>query len=96
MWIVTDKWGNEIRLTDERWEHIIHHHWELEDYLDEILEAVRIGRRKQSADISSKYKYSKAFDDLPHDYTNIVVVVKLEPDNFIITAYPIRRGRRRR
>ena len=23
MWIVTDKWGNEIRLTDERWEHII-------------------------------------------------------------------------
>ena len=94
MWIVTDKWGNEIRLTDERWEHIIEHHWELEDYLDEILETVRIGRRKQSADISSKYKYSKAFDDLPHDYTHIVVVVKLEPDNFIITAYPIRRGRR--
>ena len=96
MWIVTDKWGNEIRLTDERWEHIIENHWELEDYLDEILETVRVGRRKQSADVPSKYKYSKAFEYLPHDYTHIVVVVKLEPDNFIITAYPIRRGRRRR
>ena len=37
MWIVTDKWGNEIRLTDERWEHIIENHWEIEDYLDEII-----------------------------------------------------------
>ena len=76
--------------------HIIENHWEIEDYLDEILNTVRLGRRKQSADVPSKYKYSKAFEYLPHDYTHIVVVVKLEPDNFIITAYPIRRGRRRR
>lgn len=29
MWDVTDKWGNRIELTDERWQHIIEHHWEL-------------------------------------------------------------------
>ena len=29
MWIVTDKWGNRIELTEERWTHIIESHWEL-------------------------------------------------------------------
>jgi len=29
MWVVKDRWGNEIVLTDERWQHITEGHWEL-------------------------------------------------------------------
>ena len=49
MWQVPDKWGNLIELTDERWQHILENHWELREHLDEILETVQTGRRKQSA-----------------------------------------------
>ena len=29
MWRVTDRWGNRIELTGERWRHILEHHSEL-------------------------------------------------------------------
>lgn len=92
MWVITDKWGNRIELTDERWEHIIENHWELKNHLQEVLKTVRVGRRKQDAIEPYKYKYYKAFSYLPYNYTHIVVIVKLIRNNFIITAYPIRRG----
>lgn len=46
MWHVIDKWGNQIELTDERWQHILENHWELRNHLNEILLTVRTGRRK--------------------------------------------------
>ena len=48
MWQVTDKWGNLIELTDERWQHILENHWELSEHLDTVLETVQTGKRKQS------------------------------------------------
>ena len=93
MWQVTDKWGNLIELTDERWQHILENHWELREYRDTILETVQTGRRKQSPIDPYKYTYYKDFDSLPHNYTRIVVIVKLLRNNFIITAYPIRKRR---
>ena len=44
MWRVTDKWGNRIELTDERWRHILEYHWELRNCLDEVLSTVRTRR----------------------------------------------------
>lgn len=93
MWDVTDKWGNRIELTDERWQHIVEHHWELRYSLDKVLSTVRTRRRKQSLMDPHKYTYYKDFEDLPHNYTRIVVIVKLIRNNFIITAYPIRKRR---
>lgn len=91
MRFVTDRWGNRIELTDERWGHILENHWELSNHLDDVLLTVRTGRRKQSATDPHKYTYYKEFDNLLHNYTHIVVVVKLVRNNFIITAYPIRK-----
>ena len=93
MWHVTDKWGNRIELTDERWQHIVEYHWELRHSLYKVLATVRIGRRKQSLMDPYKYTYYKDFDGLPYNYTRIVVIVKLIRNNFIITAYPIRKRR---
>ncbi|MBI4488090.1 MAG: hypothetical protein HY694_03305 [Deltaproteobacteria bacterium] len=44
---VTDRWGNRISLTDERWRHIIEWHPELEGFQEEVLETIRRGRRRQ-------------------------------------------------
>ena len=91
MWIVTDKWGNQIELTEERWEHILDYHPELSQHLDDVLLTVRTGRRKQSPMDPHKYTYYRDFSSLLHNYTRIVVIVKLIRNNFIITAYPIRK-----
>ena len=91
MWIVTDKWGNQIELTEERWAHILDYHSELSHHLDNVLLTVRTGRRKQSPIDLHKYTYYRDFNSLPHNYTRIVVIVKLIRNNFIITAYPIRK-----
>ena len=93
MWVVIDKWGNRVELTDERWQHIVQNHWELSNHLDEVLLTVRTGRRKQATTDPYKYTYYKDFNNLPHNYTRIVVIVKLIRNNYIITAYPIRKRR---
>ena len=90
MWVIKDRWDNEIVLTDERWQHIIEGHWELTGQLNQVLETIRLGKRKQAAEDPNKYRYSRAFDDLPHNYTHIFVVVRLLPNKFVITAYPKR------
>lgn len=81
---------NEIVLTDERWQHIVDGHWELTNLLDEVLDTIQLGKRKQSATDPNRYCYSKRFSDLPHGYTHIFVIVRLAPSKFVITAYPRR------
>jgi len=90
MWVIKDQWGNEIALTDERWQHITEGHWELTDRLNQVLETIRLGKRKQAAKDPDKYRYSRAFNDLPYNYTHIFVIVRLSPNKFVITAYPKR------
>ncbi len=91
MWKVIDKWGNEIVLTKERWKHIIDHHWELKEHLDDVLKTIRLGKRKQETVNPQKFKYIHSFDYLPHNYTHVVVIVKLATNKFVITAYPIKK-----
>jgi hypothetical protein len=44
---VSDRWGNEIYLTDERWDHIVETHDEMMDYRSHVLMTVRTGQRDQ-------------------------------------------------
>ena len=89
-WSVRDRWGNEIILSDERWRHIIDGHWELEGLVDQVLDTLRLGTRKQSSVNSSQYRYTRRFSDLAHGYTHVVVIVRMGPNPFVITAYPKR------
>lgn len=96
-WIVHDRYGNEIYLTQERWRHILEARPELEPFLDKFLETIRTGHRRQDALISNEYRYSKQFDELLPENNHIVAIVmfktKLDdagnyvPNNFVITGW---------
>jgi hypothetical protein len=98
---VTDRFGNEIYLTDERWLHIIETHEEMVNYRSHLFVTIRTGRRRQDTFDSSKYKYSRRFTDLPEEFTHVVVVVKFShrltkhngevSNNFVLTAYQVSR-----
>jgi len=88
MWKVKDRWNNEIILTEERWEHIKYWHPDLEDHLDEVLQTVKVGKRRQDVIDPNKYSYIRETKTLLPEYNFIVAVVKLALNNFIITAYP--------
>lgn len=98
-WIVRDRYGNDIYLTQERWEHIIdpENHPETVVCEDNLKETIRSGRRKQDSLNPQKYRYSKEFDDLAEGNTHIVAIVLCRykesaggqpvPNNYIVTAY---------
>jgi hypothetical protein len=97
---VSDRWGNEIYLTDERWAHIVETHDEMIDYRRHVLITVHTGQRRQDPFDPTKYKYSKGFRDLAEGFTHLVVIVKFAwrkepggemPNNFILTAYQVSR-----
>jgi len=97
-WIERDRSGNEIYLTEERWEHITSpaNHPEMSGYENELRETIRVGRRKQEMLDPQKYRYSRAFENLTANNTHVVAVVifrlaeDLSPNNFIVTAYQIK------
>ena len=97
---VRDHLGREIYLTEERWHHIREEHPEMQEWRAQVLETVRRGRRFQDSVRPDVYLYFRDYRELPHMNTTIVVVVRFGfyPDgtqnNFVLTAYPIRRRRR--
>lgn len=98
-WTVQDRFGNEIYITNERWEHIIapEDHPEMTDYEEQLKDTIKSGQRTQDSLVSNKYYYRKSFDNLPdgNNYIVSVVIFKIEvdeegnstPNNFIVTAY---------
>jgi hypothetical protein len=76
-WSVRDRYGNEIYLTQERWEHIIEpiNHPEMGAYEEHLKAVIRSGRRKQDPLNPQKYRYSQTFADLVEDNTHIVAIV---------------------
>lgn len=98
-WSESDRLGNEIYLTDERWEHITEpaNHPEMLAFEKELQVTIRTGQRKQDLLNPQKYRYSKAFDNLVENNTHIVVIVLfrfaedetgvLSSNNYIVTAY---------
>jgi hypothetical protein len=98
--LVKDRLGHEIYLTDERWNHICDEHSEMRQYRRRAVETVHQGRRFQDSVRPEVYLYHRTYPDLPHGNTTIVVVIRFSfyPDgtenNFILTAYQIRRRRK--
>lgn len=99
LWTQTDRFGNEIYLTAERWAHIIDpdNHPELTPFFEQVRETIRRGRRKQDAFDPRSWEYFQAFAGLPYDYTHIVVAVRFRrvidqngeerEEKFVKTAY---------
>ena len=93
--IVRDRLGNEIYITDERWEHIYKRHPEIISCKGHVLRTLRSGRRKQQPLELDIFKYALSYDDLSVPHTEVIVVVKfgekideqVKPNNFVLTAY---------
>lgn len=90
---VTDRYGNVIYLTDERWKHIVEGHGKLNGHRAQILSTIRSGKRKQDPFHLDIFYYNKAFPNLKGRLKKIEVVVAFhwrhdKPNNFIVTAYP--------
>ncbi len=77
-WIVHDRFGHEIYMTEERWQHALDHEWMSEALLETVLRAIRRGRRRQEALAPNKYRYYHAFDNLAGGNNYVVVVVKFD------------------
>lgn len=98
-WTIRDRLGNEIYLTQERWEHIIApiNHPEMQRYETCLQETIRVGIRRQDVLNPQKFRYTKAFENLAADNTHIVAIVLFRyevsqigapiPNNYIVTAY---------
>jgi len=97
---VTDQWGHEIYLTDERWTHICEEHPEMSGFDNHVMETVQRGGRFQDSIRPDIFLYYRDFEDLSSGNTTIVVVVRFgfasdgSENNFIVTAYAIFRQRR--
>ncbi len=80
-WTVRDRLGNEVYLTQGRWDHIVQpfNHPEMQDSLN-----------------PEKYRYVKAFAGLAEENTHVVAIVMFRfregeggrpvPNNYIVTA----------
>ncbi len=96
-WVVRDRYRNEIYLTEERWEHILESHPELESLLDDFLETIRSGQRKQDTLIPNKYRYFQQVDSLLPENNHLVVIVIFKTtidergnyisNNFVVTGW---------
>lgn len=91
---IQDQLGNVIYMTDERWEHIVEEHAELDGHRAEVLSTVRSGKRSQDPLIPNKFFYNKKLRQFIEDFDEIEVVVIFrwqheKPNNFIVTAYCI-------
>ncbi len=98
-WTVRDRYGNDIYLTHERWEHIVEpiNHPDMSAYKEHLQETIQSSKRRQDPLNPRKYRYSKEFDSLAGDNTHVIAVVLFKfsespdgepvPNNFIVTAY---------
>ena len=94
---ITDKYGNDIYITDEHWEHIYKRHPEIIGFEQSVIKTIRTGDRKEMMLEPGVFRYSKTFLNLPNSHSHIVVIIKFEQqlasnhtineNNFVITAY---------
>ncbi|CAB1075867.1 hypothetical protein D1AOALGA4SA_3675 [Olavius algarvensis Delta 1 endosymbiont] len=98
-WMVRDRHGNSIYLTNERWEHIIDpvNHPEMSEFDNHLKETIRSGIRKQDKLSPQKYRYVMPFNDLTGNNTHMVAIVLFRfgandfgnplPNNYSVIAY---------
>lgn len=98
-WNVTDRYGNSVYMTEERWEHALESRPWLYSYFDETLDTIRLGRRQQDPVNPRKYKYYHRCDSLLPDFNHLVVVVlfgertnatgQLVPNNYVVNVWAV-------
>ena len=98
-WTIRDQSGHAIYLTQERRDHITAplNHPEMIRYEEHLKETVESGQRRQDGLNPQKYRYAKAFADLPEHNTHMVAIAlfrfrqrddgKPHPNNYFVTAY---------
>ena len=101
-WIIPDRGGNEIYLTDERWQHIIDGHPEMRDCEDALKQAIRLGTRTQEPLAPQKFRYSRAVAGLPDGNTHVIAIVlfrfeeskrgPIRGNNYVVTAFQKQAG----
>jgi len=83
MEIARSKNGIPIRLTDERWLHIVENHDEMAGYYDEVLQTVEVPDY-----IIKGYRGALiALREIEEGKFIVVVYKEFESDGFIITSY---------
>jgi hypothetical protein len=98
-WEVRDRYGNRIYLSSERWEHAVEQRPWLEGHREDVLQALRQGRRRQDPLDPRKYKYYWPCNDLLPEYSHLVVVVRFGeaidaagrsmPNNYVLTIWSV-------
>lgn len=86
---IEDKFGRKIRLTDERYKHIIEKHPEIKDQEEKIKETLRkpelVKKSVYSNDVLIFYKYYK---QTPVTEKYLTVGIKLlNGEGFVVTVY---------
>lgn len=86
-----------IRLSQERWNHIVHRHPEMENQKDQLLETLKKPDKIQEGDFETLLAI-RFFDNTPLTSKFLVVVYKeiKERDGFVLTAYYTTRPSERR
>lgn len=96
-WIVKDRFGNEIYLTDERWQHIVEGHSEMRDCEEVLKQAIRSGTRRQEPLAPAKFRYIREAAGLAEGNTHVVAIVlfrfeeredgPVRRNNYVVTAF---------
>ena len=98
-WTITDRYGNRIYLTEERWLHIVddNNHPEMARFEEYLKRTIQSAKRQQEPLNPRKYRYSLNFDDLPEGFNHVVAIILFDFDvtsqgmtsanNFITTAF---------
>ena len=82
---VSDPDGRHVELTDERWEHIVERHPEIDGYDDEVLQAVGAPDERFPGGVENE-EWFYARTDAPSNWLKVVVAYA-EGRGYIVTAY---------
>ena len=95
--IVRSRNGVPVRLTEERWQHIVRQHPEVDGQREKVLEALAEPDVVQKGDLD-KLLAVKFYPETPLSEKFLVVVYRevSAEDGFILTAYVTRRPSSRR
>lgn len=87
MVIITDRFKRKIRLTDERWNYIIHKRPIMKELRTEFEDTIKGPELVKSSVYDSEvvlyYRYFKELFNGKY----IVAAVKIDDDNFVVTGY---------
>jgi hypothetical protein len=97
-WDVYERYGNQVYMTEERWQHALEKRPWLADYLEDVLATIRRGRREQDALNPRKYKYYWPCPALLPEFNHLVVVILFgqngsngttAPNNYVTNVWAV-------